>query len=685
LYLGAGNQLTGTIPPALGQLSKLKILALDRNLLTGSIPVSFGNLDSIQTVFLYSNQFTGALPGEFLNLTKLVYLDIQRNQIDYIPELKNIPTLNHLDCSYNKLTFSDIEKNTGINEFYYSPQANIGEEQYYTLNIGENFVYSIVTGGTQNKYQWYKDGNILAKQSASTLEINILEPTDAGTYYCQVTSDLVPDLVISSQNINLSVTTDICYNVGLVGTFNQWGNDNSDLMMEQDAENSCFWSIIQKFDDDGEVKFRRDYDWNVSWGNTGFPYDTASLQGPNIPVPAGTYEITFNSGTGVYNFQAINVSCNLIDSLALVAIYNTTNGPGWSRNDNWLNGPVQTWYGVTMNSDGRVIGLNLVRNGLNGVIPSEIGNLAELRRLHLGNYEFLVNWYNWNNLNYQPLPASMANLTKIEILSLDDLRFNHEMPDIFGGMTALRELYIGDNYFTNETLPEGIGACYNLELLGIEYNNFSQIPDLTGCTKLQNFMAYGCYFSFEDIEPNLWIPEFNYLGQRLVLGAPESINPLSGETITRTIEVGGSNNIYQWLKDGEELAGQNTNTLTLENVSEADAGIYNLRVTNSMATQLTLGSHAIILYQSQLPGYDALVGLYNSTDGNNWYNNTNWLSDQPITTWFGITINPNGLMSLSLSSNNLVGTLPLEFGDLSIFYHIRIINPLCGLTRQGIF
>ena len=33
---------------------------------------------------------------------------------------------------------------------------------------------------------------------------------------------------------------------------------------------------------------------------------------------------------------------------------------------------------------------------------------------------------------------------------------------------------------------------------------------------------------------------------------------------------------------------------------------------------------------------DALVAFYHATDGPNWTNNENWLSDQPLDTWHGV-------------------------------------------------
>ena len=39
---------------------------------------------------------------------------------------------------------------------------------------------------------------------------------------------------------------------------------------------------------------------------------------------------------------------------------------------------------------------------------------------------------------------------------------------------------------------------------------------------------------------------------------------------------------------------------------------------------------------------DALVALYNATDGANWKNSENWLSDAPIGEWHGVTTDTNG-------------------------------------------
>ena len=63
---------------------------------------------------------------------------------------------------------------------------------------------------------------------------------------------------------------------------------------------------------------------------------------------------------------------------------------------------------------------------------------------------------------------------------------------------------------------------------------------------------------------------------------------------------------------------------------------------------------------------EALVALYNATDGPNWENNENWLSAADVGDWYGVTADSKGIVTgLGLSKNNLKGELPPDLGDLS--------------------
>ena len=67
----SSNQLTGAIPPELGNLSFLQTLLLQYNQLTGAIPAEFGNLAYLKSFSLYKNQLSGEIPPTLLNLTNL--------------------------------------------------------------------------------------------------------------------------------------------------------------------------------------------------------------------------------------------------------------------------------------------------------------------------------------------------------------------------------------------------------------------------------------------------------------------------------------------------------------------------------------------------------------------------------------------------------------------------------------
>ena len=80
---------------------------------------------------------------------------------------------------------------------------------------------------------------------------------------------------------------------------------------------------------------------------------------------------------------------------------------------------------------------------------------------------------------------------------------------------------------------------------------------------------------------------------------------------------------------------------------------------------------------------EALVALYNATDGDNWRFNTNWLSDRPLGEWFGVTTNVGGAVrGLSLDGNNLSGSLP-PLRDLSDLRHLAIgWNSITSLSER---
>lgn len=75
---------------------------------------------------------------------------------------------------------------------------------------------------------------------------------------------------------------------------------------------------------------------------------------------------------------------------------------------------------------------------------------------------------------------------------------------------------------------------------------------------------------------------------------------------------------------------------------------------------------------------DVLIALYDATNGDNWTNHTNWCSDKPLSEWYGVDVDvirdENKVISLRLSNNNLVGSLPEEIGYLIDVQNLDLDN-----------
>jgi len=102
------NNLSGSIPPELGSLTKLVELQLPENRLTGSIPGELGGLGNLEDLDLSFNRLTGSIPAEFGNLSSLVRLNLWANQLtESIPAaLGDLSSLEVLDLDENRLTGS---------------------------------------------------------------------------------------------------------------------------------------------------------------------------------------------------------------------------------------------------------------------------------------------------------------------------------------------------------------------------------------------------------------------------------------------------------------------------------------------------------------------------------------------------------------------------------------------------
>lgn len=208
---------------------------------------------------------------------------------------------------------------------------------------------------------------------------------------------------------------------------------------------------------------------------------------------------------------------------ALIALYNSLGGGGWTNKANWCSDkPVEEWYGVTVNGEGFVTGVSFENNNLLGTIPAEIGNLTNLKSLRIVgepgvtgsipeeicNLESLETLQIENNESLSgnipenigdltnlvtlsvkgcsvsgTMPESIGNLVKLKSLNLSDNNLSGQIPDEFGNMLALEELYLEGNGLWGMIFSHLV-KFPNLEVCNLRGNDFiGQIPDEIGSLK----------------------------------------------------------------------------------------------------------------------------------------------------------------------------------------------------------
>lgn len=180
----SSNNLVGTIPPEIGQLSNLELFNVANNELSGTIPQELGLLRFLDQAKLDRNSFSGKIP-KFIS-----------------------PSLTNLNVGENHFVFEDIievSNNLGENtNFQYSQQASIGETHNLVLRPSENYSLSVnETTHPNNSYQWRMNEIPIDNAIGSEYVITEFSMDDQGVYDCVITNDMLPDLELILNPISI--------------------------------------------------------------------------------------------------------------------------------------------------------------------------------------------------------------------------------------------------------------------------------------------------------------------------------------------------------------------------------------------------------------------------------------------------------------------------------------------------
>jgi hypothetical protein len=342
---------------------------------------------------------------------------------------------------------------------------------------------------------------------------------------------------------------------------------------------------------------------------------------------------------------------NVKDSLALVDLYNSTDGAHWINNSGWLNGPVKTWFGVFV-STGRVQQLTLYNNNLKGTLPSSLGKLKNLTSIDLqfnqlsgsipsslgniSNLQYIQ--LDYNNLTGS-VPSSFSNLTKLGILGVSNNKLSGKFPSLVNS-TQITDLFLENNAFTGPipdfhtaspfgeihldfnqfsgTIPDWLGNMTRADQITLAHNKLTgNIPASLGNLKpgmllwlSDNQLSGAVPLSITNLQ-NAWLSlennHFSYDGLEDViksqtpyyiftyspqLNIPVKYTP-QGAFGKLSVHAGGtlSNNTYQWYKNNALYK-----TVVDDSTFTPDGeGVYFVKVNNSVVTDLQLVSDNITI------------------------------------------------------------------------------------------
>ena len=329
-YLDVDNNNLSALPTDIGQMSNLRTLWAARNRLT-FLPQSVGNLNKLEFLFVQNNELTD-LPNSVLqlpelrlidasfnllstiqqvNLPKLEFLKMSNNQLVEIHPsvgeqqrlqrlwldnnnlravpagISTLPALYELDVRSNFLLFGDLEALNNLNiDVELVPQRRLTDQEEVLAPAGTQLTLQANVSGTNNSYQWYRDGTIItgATSSQITFEVN---QSNLGSYTALVTNSVINGLTLYSRVINVSLSCDATRSITIT-------NGGTETFCSNTAVFTTLFSEVENFSDSLQLQ----------WYYADLPIVTAN-QTSFIATQPGEYKLAVREIGGCLSFSNI--------------------------------------------------------------------------------------------------------------------------------------------------------------------------------------------------------------------------------------------------------------------------------------------------------------------------------------------------------------------------------------------
>ena len=281
----SGNMLTEELNKALNKIAKWEE----------------GNVPEKQTVYVRCSAVTAGAQKVYSNV---VSLDVNPYYVDVSTEVSDEIQLWYLIGACIGDGSWSIGGDVGVAMIpmypVYKDDGSVvpGEIQYVGYFPADQGFKLIQVPGDW-KAQWGQGDAGYVKNDGGSSDIKL--PADG--YYMIHLNTATDELTIEPYVLAVGV-----YNqIAMPGNYQGWdtGSDLMNPMSTLDNVENHDWYLKSVTYEETTLKFAADNSWDVNWGGKGFPHGLGTQGGPDIAVPAGTYNVYFNDILGTYSFVPV--------------------------------------------------------------------------------------------------------------------------------------------------------------------------------------------------------------------------------------------------------------------------------------------------------------------------------------------------------------------------------------------
>ncbi|XP_015694001.1 receptor kinase-like protein Xa21 [Oryza brachyantha] len=495
------NTFSGDVPGNLTSCTSLKNLLLGSNNLTGRIPAELGNtLTGLQRLGLDNNSFIGHWPASLANLTSLRYLSLRMNSLEgTIPPSfgSNMPRLRSIDICSNNLSGALPSSLYNLSSLEIFVAGNNKLNGSIASDIGEKFPRLNSFAVFNNQFSGEIPPSFSNLTNLSNLQLaengfRGFVPRDLGKFNALENLQL-GDTMLEAGDMKGWEFVDSLVNCSKLKVLVLSGNNFTGQLPTSIAKLSTSLQILYLGD---------------SRISGGIPSDIGNLVGLRSLYLSNTdiSGVIPESIGKLENLTAVYLNNNSLSGHVPSSIGNLTKLMKLFMQDNKLEGPIPANLGKLKSlevldlSRNHLNGsipkeilelpsltqyLNLSYNSLSGALPSEVGSLSSLSELILSG----------NQLSGL-MPSSIKKCIVLTVMSLDSNSFQGTIPEFLGDIKGLRLLNLTMNMFSG-VIPDALGSIHSLQELYLAYNNLSGpvpavLQNVTSLSKLD--------LSFNDLQ-----------------------------------------------------------------------------------------------------------------------------------------------------------------------------------------